>query len=190
MAGDVGNEQFCRDFIAFAVEMLGGIDIVVNNAAEQHPQDSIEHISESQLDRTFRTNLYSMFFITKAAAPYLSEGSSVINTGSVTAYNGNPTLLDYSATKGAIAALTRSLSQGWAEKGIRVNAVAPGPIWTPLIPSTFPPEKVASFGQNTPLGRAGQPDEVAMSYVFLAASDSSYITGQTIHVNGGKFVAS
>jgi NAD(P)-dependent dehydrogenase (short-subunit alcohol dehydrogenase family) len=190
MAGDVGQEKFCRKFVDFARKELGGIDILVNNAAEQHPQDRLEDITEEQLDRTFRSNIYSMFFMTKAAAPHLTEGSAVINTSSITAYNGNPTLLDYSSTKGAITAFTRSLSQGWAEKGIRVNSVAPGPIWTPLIPSTFPPEKVESFGQNTPMGRAGQPDEVALAYVFLASGGATYITGQTIHVNGGKYVAS
>lgn len=189
VAGDIGNEQFCRDFIQLVVTKFSRLDVLVNNAAEQHPVEKLEAITEQQLERTFRTNIFGMFFMTKAAAPHLKPGSVVINTSSVTTYAGSPQLLDYSSTKGAIEGFTRSLSQAWAEKGIRVNAVAPGPIWTPLIPSTFPPAKVKSFGKDTPLGRAGQPYEVAMAYVFLASSDSTYITGQTIHVDGGKFVA-
>jgi NAD(P)-dependent dehydrogenase (short-subunit alcohol dehydrogenase family) len=167
---------------------LGRLDVLVNNAAEQHPQDGIEQISADQLERTFRTNIFGMFFMTKAALPHLSQGSAIVNTTSVTAYKGSPQLLDYSATKGAIVAFTRSLSQGLAEKGIRVNAVAPGPIWTPLIPATFPEEKVASFGADVPLQRPGQPEEVAPSYVFLASDDSSYMTGQVLHPNGGSVV--
>jgi NAD(P)-dependent dehydrogenase (short-subunit alcohol dehydrogenase family) len=188
IAGDVGQEQFCQDSIARTVESLGRLDILVNNAAEQHPQDSIEKITADQLERTFRTNIFSLFYMTKAALPHLSEGSAIVNTTSVTAYKGSPQLLDYSSTKGAIVAFTRSLSQGLAERGIRVNAVAPGPIWTPLIPSTFPEEKVETFGSNVPMKRAGQPEEVAPCYVFLASGDASYITGQVLHPNGGTVI--
>ena len=171
-----------------AVAELGGLNILVNNAAEQHPQENLEDISEEQLTKTFRTNIFGQFFMTKAALLHLNEGDSIINTTSVTAFRGSPSLIDYSSTKGAIVAFTRSLSQNLAEKGIRVNCVAPGPIWTPFIPSTFPKEKVAGFGKDTALGRAGQPEEVAPSYVFLASSDGSYITGQTLHPNGGDVV--
>jgi NAD(P)-dependent dehydrogenase (short-subunit alcohol dehydrogenase family) len=160
----------------------------VNNAAEQHPQESITDISKDQLERTFRTNIFAMFYLVKAAMPHLKEGSAIINTTSVTAYKGSPKLLDYSSTKGAIVAFTRSLSQALAEQKIRVNGVAPGPIWTPLIPSTFPPDKVATFGSDVPLGRPGQPEEVAPCYVFLASDDSSYMTGQILHPNGGSVV--
>lgn len=188
IAGDIGSEQFCQQAVEQTVNQLGHLDILVNNAAEQHPQESIEKITEKQLERTFRTNIFGMFFMTKAALPHLKEGSSIINTTSVTAYHGNPQLLDYSSTKGAIVAFTRSLSQSLVEKGIRVNGVAPGPIWTPLIPATFPAEDVASFGAQVPMHRAGQPDEVAPSYVFLASSDASYMTGQILHPNGGTIV--
>jgi NAD(P)-dependent dehydrogenase (short-subunit alcohol dehydrogenase family) len=186
--GDIGQEDVCRQSVEQTVSQLGKLDILVNNAAEQHPQESIEDITEEQLDRTFRTNIYSYFFLVKAAMPHLKEGSCIINTTSVTAYAGSPQLLDYSSTKGAIVAFTRSLSQALAEKKIRVNGVAPGPIWTPLIPSTFPEEHVEKFGADTPLKRAGQPDEVAPCFVFLACSDSSYITGQILHPNGGEVV--
>lgn len=186
--GDIGQEAFCKQSVEQAVKEFGRLDILVNNAAEQHPQDSIEQISEEQLERTFRTNIFGMFFMVKAAMPYLKQGSTVINTASVTAYKGSPQLLDYSSTKGAIVAFTRSLSMSLVEKGIRVNGVAPGPIWTPLIPSTFPPDKVASFGADVPMKRAGQPEEVANCYVFLAADDSSYISGQILHPNGGEVV--
>jgi NAD(P)-dependent dehydrogenase (short-subunit alcohol dehydrogenase family) len=188
IAGDVGDEAFCGEAVERTVSELGRLDILVNNAAEQHPQDSIEKISAEQLERTFRTNIFSFFFLTKAALRHLKEGGAIINTTSVTAYKGNPQLIDYSSTKGAIVAFTRALSNSLVEKGIRVNGVAPGPIWTPLIPSTFPPEKVASFGANVPMKRAGQPDEVAPSYVFLASDDSSYISGQILHPNGGEVV--
>jgi NAD(P)-dependent dehydrogenase (short-subunit alcohol dehydrogenase family) len=188
IAGDVGDEQFCQSAIEQATKELGGLDVLVNNAAEQHPQESIEDITSEQLERTFRTNIFSMFYMTKAALKHLKEGSAIVNTTSVTAYKGSPELLDYSSTKGAIVAFTRSLSQALAEKGIRVNGVAPGPIWTPLIPSTFPPDKVASFGADVPLKRPGQPEELAPSYVFLASDDSSYMTGQILHVNGGSIV--
>lgn len=188
LPGDAGRETFGMEAVEKTVEAFGKLDILVNNAAEQHPQSSIEDISEAQLERTFRTNIFAYFFMVKAALPHLKEGSAIINTASVTAFKGSPQLLDYSATKGAIVAFTRSLSQTLIEKGIRVNAVAPGPIWTPLIPSTFPEEKVASFGENVPMKRAGQPVEVATCYVFLASDDASYIAGQTLHPNGGEVV--
>jgi NAD(P)-dependent dehydrogenase (short-subunit alcohol dehydrogenase family) len=160
----------------------------VNNAAEQHPQESIADISRDQLERTFRTNIFGMFFMVKAALNHLKEGSAIVNTTSVTAYRGSPKLLDYSSTKGAIVAFTRSLALSLADKKIRVNAVAPGPIWTPLIPSTFPPEKVEKFGADVPLKRPGQPEEVAPAFVFLASNDASYMLGQVLHPNGGEIV--
>ncbi len=186
--GDIGSETLCKSLIADTITTFGHIDCIVNNAGEQHPKNSIEEITEEQLERTFRTNIYGMFFTVKAALPHLSSGATIINTASITAYRGSPELIDYSATKGAIVAFTRSLSRSLVEKGIRVNAVAPGPIWTPLIPSTFPEEKVETFGQSVPMKRAGQPDEVAPAYVFLASQDSSYITGQVIHANGGAII--
>jgi NAD(P)-dependent dehydrogenase (short-subunit alcohol dehydrogenase family) len=186
--GDVGDEKFCAQVVDQTVSEFGRIDVVVNNAAEQHPQDSIRNITEKQLERTFRTNIFAMFFLVKAALHHLKKGAAIINTTSVTAYKGSPKLLDYSSSKGAIVAFTRSLSQALADKGIRVNAVAPGPIWTPLIPSTFPEEKVETFGSDVPLGRAGQPEEVAPIYVFLASYYSSYMTGQILHPNGGTVV--
>ncbi|HEY9632257.1 MAG TPA: SDR family oxidoreductase [Coleofasciculaceae cyanobacterium] len=188
MAGDVGDEKFCQQAVQQTIDKFGKLDILVNNAAEQHPQESIEDITAEQLERTFRTNIFGMFFLVKAALPHLKEGSAIINTTSVTAYKGSEQLLDYSATKGAIVAFTRSLSQSLIEKGIRVNGVAPGPIWTPLIPSTFPPDKVESFGKQVPMKRAGQPEEVAPSFVFLASDDSSYMAGQILHPNGGTIV--
>lgn len=187
-AGDIGDETFAVQAVQQTVDEFGKLDILVNNAAEQHPQQSIEDISAQQLERTFRTNIFSMFFMTKAALKHLKEGSAIINTTSITAYRGSKQLLDYSSTKGAIVAFTRSLSQNLVEKGIRVNGVAPGPIWTPLIPSTFPEEKVESFGQQVPMKRAGQPEEVAPSYVFLASDDSSYMSGQVLHPNGGAVI--
>jgi NAD(P)-dependent dehydrogenase (short-subunit alcohol dehydrogenase family) len=170
------------------VRELGRLDVLVNNAAEQHTTESISEISAEQLERTFRTNIFAMFFLTKAALPHLGEGSAIVNTTSVTAYQGNPTLLDYSSTKGAIVAFTRSLSQQLVDKRIRVNAVAPGPIWTPLIPATMDEEKVAQFGKDVPMGRPGQPEEVAPCYLFLASDDSAYIAGQVLHPNGGNVV--
>jgi NAD(P)-dependent dehydrogenase (short-subunit alcohol dehydrogenase family) len=186
--GDVGDEEFCQKAVAQTARRFGRIDILVNNAAEQHLQDSIEKISARQLERTFRTNIFSFFFMTKAAMKHLKKGATIINTTSVTAYKGSPHLLDYSSTKGAINSFTRSLSQALAKKGIRVNGVAPGPIWTPLIPSSFEEEDVATFGSDVPLGRPGQPKEIAPSYVFLASEDSSYMTGQILHPNGGTSV--
>jgi NAD(P)-dependent dehydrogenase (short-subunit alcohol dehydrogenase family) len=188
--GDIGYERFCREAVQRAVDELGRLDVLVNNAAEQHVQESIENIDREQLERTFRTNIFAMFFMTKAALKYLKKGAAIINTTSITAYQGNERLIDYASTKGAIVAFTRSLSQSLVSKGIRVNAVAPGPIWTPLIPATFPADKVAQFGKDTPMGRPGQPDEVAPCYVFLASSDSSYISGQVLHPNGGEIVGS
>lgn len=189
IAGDIGDEAFCQSAVQQVIDTFGKLDILINNAAEQHPQESIEDISAEQLERTFRTNIFSMFYMTKAALPHLPEGSAIINTTSVTAYKGNPQLLDYSSTKGAIVAFTRSLSQNLIkQKKIRVNAVAPGPIWTPLIPATFPEEKVESFGAQVPMERAGQPEEVATCYVFLASDDASYMTGQVLHPNGGSVV--
>jgi NAD(P)-dependent dehydrogenase (short-subunit alcohol dehydrogenase family) len=188
LPGDVGNEAFCQQAIEQTVQQFGHLDILVNNAAEQHTQPSIEKISAEQLDRTFRTNIFSMFFLVKAALKHLKQGSVIINTTSVTAYKGNPTLLDYSSTKGAIVSFTRSLSQALVEKGIRVNAVAPGPIWTPLIPATMPPEQVEQFGKSVPMKRPAQPEEIAPCYVFLASQDSSYISGQVLHPNGGDVI--
>ena len=162
--------------------------MLVNNAAEQHPTGGLEDITREQLERTFRTNVFAMFYLTKAALPYMGAGSSIMNTTSVTAYKGNPVLIDYSATKGAIVAFTRALSASLADRGIRVNGVAPGPVWTPLIPATFDEEAVEHFGEDMPLGRPGQPDEIAPSYVFLASEEAAYITGQVIHPNGGTVV--
>ena len=188
--GDIGRQACCQRTVEKTVKEFGRLDVLVNNAAEQHPQESIEDIDEEQLDATFRTNIYSMFFLTKAALPHLKKhkGSTIINTTSVTAYRGSPGLLDYSATKGAIVSFTRSLSGMLAKDGIRVNAVAPGPIWTPLIPSTFPADKVKKFGSDTPLGRAGEPWECATCFLFLASIDSQYMTGQVLHPNGGEII--
>ena len=189
MATDLGDEAACKKVVDRTVEELGGIDILVNNAGEQHPDRSITDIDEQQLRRTFQSNIFSMFFLTKAARPHLKKGDAIINTTSITMYKGQPVLLDYSATKGAITAFTRSLSENLIEDGIRVNAVAPGPIWTPLNPSGgMLPEKMDDFGKDTPMGRPGQPNEVAPSYLFLACEDSSYISGQVLHPNGGTIV--
>lgn len=188
IAGDIGEQGHCGAAVEQAVRELGRLDVLVNNAAEQHPVDDLTEISAEQLERTFRTNVFSMFFMASAALAHLGEGSAIVNTASVTAYKGNPKLIDYSATKGAIVAFTRALSAGLADRGIRVNAVAPGPVWTPLIPASFDAESVAEFGGDVPLGRPGQPAEIAPSYVFLASADASYITGQVVHPNGGTVV--
>jgi NAD(P)-dependent dehydrogenase (short-subunit alcohol dehydrogenase family) len=186
--GDVGDEEFCREAVARTVEELGGLHVLVNNAAEQHPKESLEEIAASQLVRTFETNVFGYFFMTRAALPHLKEGSTIVNTTSVTAYRGSAHLIDYAATRGAVVAFTRSLAQALAAKKIRVNGVAPGPIWTPLIPASFDADHVAKFGRNVPLGRPGQPNEVATCHLFLACEDSSYMTGQVLHPNGGEIV--
>jgi len=188
LSGDIGNEEFCKEIVKKTIDTFGQLDILVNNAAEQHPQKSISAITAEQLEKTFRTNIFSYFYLTKAALPHLKQGSSIINTASVTAYKGNEQLVDYSATKGAVVSFTRSLSMQLIGKGIRVNGVAPGPIWTPLIPSTFTSDQVAKFGSTTPMKRPGQPEEVAPCYIFLASDDSSYMSGQILHVNGGEIV--
>ncbi|NMA97039.1 MAG: SDR family oxidoreductase [Phyllobacteriaceae bacterium] len=188
LRGDVGDKVFCDNVVGQVIEQFGKLDVVVNNAAEQHPKEEVTEITPEQLRSTFETNLFGYFYLTQAAMPYLAEGSAIINTTSVTAYRGSPELIDYSSTKGAIVAFTRSLSGQLAEKGIRVNAVAPGPIWTPLIPATFDADKVAEFGASQPLKRPGQPNEVAPCYLFLACEDSSYITGQVLHPNGGEII--
>ncbi len=189
IAGDVGEKAFCERAVAETVENLGRLDILVNNAAEQHPDEEITDISEEQLRRTFQTNIFGYFFMVQAARPHLNEGGSIINCTSVTMYKGSKNLLDYASTKGAITAFTRSLSENLIKSGIRVNAVAPGPIWTPLNPfGGQPPEAMPDFGKNTPMGRPGQPNEVAPSFLFLACEDSSYMSGQVLHPNGGEIV--
>jgi NAD(P)-dependent dehydrogenase (short-subunit alcohol dehydrogenase family) len=188
LPGDAGESKVCQQWVDQTLKALGRLDVLVNNAAEQHPQESLRDITDEQLERTFRTNIFSYFYLARAALPHLRKGSSIINTTSVTAYRGSEQLLDYSSTKGAIVSFTRSLAKALAEDGIRVNGVAPGPIWTPLIPATFPKDKVESFGQDVPMGRPGQPEEVAQCFVFLAADDASYMTGQVLHPNGGEVV--
>lgn len=186
--GDISCEQFCYTAVKKVIEAFKKIDILINNTGYQCEQQGILDISNEQLEKTFKTNIFSMFYMTKAVLPHLREGSSIINTASITAYEGHETLIDYSSSKGAVVSFTRSLSTSLAKQKIRVNAVAPGPIWTPLIVDTFDENKVETFGQNTPMGRAGQPVELAGAYVFLASNNASYITGQVIHVNGGKIV--
>ncbi|MBK6264070.1 SDR family oxidoreductase [Marivirga sp. S37H4] len=186
--GDISKMKHCQKIINETMKEFGKLDIVVNNAAQQYPQDNFEDITEEQLRKTFETNVFSQFFIIKAALPHLKKGASIINSTSVTAFRGSHHLIDYASTKGAIVAFTRSLSANLTPKGIRVNGVAPGPIWTPLIPSSFSKEKVDKFGLNTPMGRPGEPSEVAPSYVFLASEDSSYFSGQFLHPNGGEII--
>jgi NAD(P)-dependent dehydrogenase (short-subunit alcohol dehydrogenase family) len=189
-AGDVGDEKFCEDTVDDTVKTFGRLDILVNNAAEQHEVDDPLELTAEQIERTFRTNVFSFFFMVKAALRHMKKGAAIINTTSITAFEGHKTLLDYSATKGAIVTMTRSLSQVLVEQGIRVNAVAPGPIWTPLIPASFEPDHVAKHGAKAPMKRAGQPNEVAPCYVFLASDEASYISGQVLHPNGGTVVGS
>jgi len=188
IAGDLGIEKICAKSITKVISKFERLDILVNNAAEQHPQESLLDITSKQLEKTFRTNIYSYFYLTKAALPHLKKGASIINTSSVTAYRGSAQLLDYSATKGAIVSFTRSLAMALAKDKIRVNGVAPGPVWTPLIPSTFAADKVAMFGSDVPLARAGEPSEIAPCFVFLASADASYMTGQFLHPNGGEVI--
>jgi NAD(P)-dependent dehydrogenase (short-subunit alcohol dehydrogenase family) len=189
IAGDLGDKAVCDEAVERTVNELGGLDILVNNAGEQHPDKDIRDITDEQLRRTFQTNIFSMFYLTQAARPHLQAGSAIINCTSVTMYKGSEALLDYSATKGAITAFTRSLSENLVKDGIRVNAVAPGPIWTPLNPmGGKPPEEIKDFGKDTPMGRPGQPNEVAPSFLFLACEDSSYMSGQVLHPNGGIIV--
>ena len=188
--GDLRDEEFSKKIVDITIDKLGKIDVLINNAGVQFPQNSIEDISAKQLDDTFRTNVYPMFYLTKAALPYLSSGSSIINTASVTAYRGAKLLIDYSSTKGAIVTFTRSLALSLVERGIRVNAVAPGPIWTPLQPASYEAEYLTSFGLDTEMKRAGQPVELAPTYVYLASDDSTYVTGQILHVNGGSYISS
>jgi NAD(P)-dependent dehydrogenase (short-subunit alcohol dehydrogenase family) len=191
IAGDVGDRDFCLDAVRQVIDRFGRLDILINNAGEQHWDEDIADISEEQLKRTFQTNIFSMFFLVQAARPHLKKGAAIVNCTSVTMYQGSKLLLDYSATKGAITAFTRSLSESLVGEGIRVNAVAPGPIWTPLNPfGGSPPEKVRNFGRNTPMGRPGQPNEVAPSFLFLACEDSRYMSGQMLHPNGGTIVGS
>lgn len=188
IAGDVGDEAFCQKIVKKTLREFDKIDVLVNNAAEQHDQEDFSKITSEQMERTFRTNIFAMFYLTRFVLPHLRKGSTIVNTTSVTAYRGSEHLIDYASTKGAIVGFTRSLAKNLAKKNIRVNGVAPGPIWTPLIPATFPEEKLEKFGKDTPLGRPGQPEEVAPCYVFLASDDSSYMTGQILHPNGGEIV--
>ncbi|WP_407308996.1 SDR family oxidoreductase [Desulfosporosinus sp. SB140] len=188
LAGDVGDETFCESVVQNTLQTFAKIDILVNNAGEQHPQNSLLDITSSQLERTFRTNIFGCFYLSKAVLPHLKSGSTIINTTSITAYEGHDQLIDYSASKGAVVSFTRSLSESLCKLGIRVNGIAPGPIWTPLIPSTFQADQVATFGSTAPMQRAGQPKELAPAYVFLASADSSYISGQILHINGGTII--
>jgi NAD(P)-dependent dehydrogenase (short-subunit alcohol dehydrogenase family) len=191
IAGDIGSKEFCDDAVKRTVDAFGRLDILVNNAGEQHPDKDIRTITEEQLRRTFQTNIFGMFFMTQAARPHLGKGAAIVNCTSVTMYKGSPQLLDYSSTKGAITAFTRSLAKNLVKDGIRVNAVAPGPIWTPLNPfGGQPPEEIKDFGKDSPMGRPGQPNEVAPSFLFLACEDASYMTGQVLHPDGGESTSS
>lgn len=190
LPGDLRDKNHCEQMVKTTYEHYGALDILINNAAVQFPQDHFEAISQVQLETTFSINVFPIFYVTQAALSYMKSGSTIINTASITAYEGNAKLIDYSATKGAIVAFTRSLSTALVDRGIRVNAVAPGPIWTPLIVSSFSAQEVAQFGSDTPMKRAGQPVELAPAYVYLASNDSSYVTGQVLHVNGGTIVGS
>jgi len=190
LKGDLRKEAFCREIVKETVSEFGELNILINNAAMQFPDEDLEDISVTQVKKTFETNIYPFFFVTQEALKIMKKGAAIVNTTSVTAYRGSEHLLDYSSTKGAIVTFTRSLSAMLVDKGIRVNGVAPGPIWTPLIPATFKPAEVKKFGKDTPMKRAGQPSEVAPAYVFLASADASYITGQIIHVNGGEMTGS
>ncbi len=188
LRGDIGEEAFCREAVDRTVSTFGRLDIVVNNAAEQHEYVDLTGLGAEQLERTFRTNVFGYFFLTKHALPHLGEGTSIINATSITAYKGHKTLIDYSATRGAIVSFTRTMAQVLVDRGIRVNAVAPGPVWTPLIPASFSAERTAHHGESAPMGRVGQPNEIAPSFVFLASDDASYMTGQVLHPNGGTIV--
>ncbi|AFK55718.1 SDR family oxidoreductase [Tistrella mobilis] len=190
IAGDVGDEAVCRRMVREVVKTFGRLDVLVNNAAEQHEVKDFTDLAAEQLERTFRTNVFGCFFMTKAALEHLPDGGAIVNTTSITAYQGYPSMVDYAATRGAIVAFTRSMSKLLVDRKIRVNAVAPGPIWTPLIPASFPPEKVAEHGGSAPMGRAGQPNEVAACHVFLASEEASYMSGQVLHPNGGTIVQS
>lgn len=185
LKGDVGDPEFCREIVKKTLDHFGKLNIVVNNAAEQYDWNDLTEVPDEQIMRTFQTNIFSHFYVTKAALPHLQKGDTIIETSSINAFKGNDTLIDYSATKGAIQGFMRSMAMSLMDRGIRVNAVAPGPVWTPLIPASFDDEKVASFGGQVPMNRAGQPSEMGPAYVYLASEESSYMTGQTLHLNGG-----
>ncbi len=189
LRGDLGQPEHCAEVVRQTIEAFGRLDVLVNNAGEQHPVEEPEQLRQAQIERTFRTNIFAYMYLASAALPYLERGASIINTGSVTGVRGHETLIDYAATKGAIHAFTFSLAQAVADRGVRVNAVAPGPVWTPLIPASFDEQQVAEFGRNTLLKRPGQPSEIGPAYVFLASADASFVTGQTIHINGGGHIS-